>query len=316
MKIDIFFTFGVKIINTMQPTLLILAAGMGSRYGGLKQIDQIGPSGEAIIDYSIYDAIRAGFGRVVFVIRKSIEEPFKAAFVDKFSDKIKVDYVFQELDMLPEGFTLPEEREKPWGTAHAMLVAKDAIKEPFAVINADDYYGKEAYQDIVDFLKNVAPQEQKHCMVGYYLKSTLSENGTVNRGVCSTDENSNLTGIVETIAIEPKENGIFYPAGTGTWNELSPDTIVSMNMFGFTPAIFTILENDFKQFLTEKINAPKSEFFIPLAINKMIQEKTGSMKVLKSEAEWFGVTYKEDKPVVIERINELVVKGVYPEKLW
>ncbi len=300
----------------MQPTLLILAAGMGSRYGGLKQIDQIGPSGEAIIDYSIYDAIRAGFGRVVFVIRKSIEEPFKAAFVDKFSDKIKVDYVFQELDMLPEGFTLPEDREKPWGTAHAMLVAKDAIKEPFAVINADDYYGKEAYQAIVDFLKNVAPQEQKHCMVGYYLKSTLSENGTVNRGVCSTDENSNLTGIVETIAIEPKENGIFYPAGTGTWNELSPDTIVSMNMFGFTPAIFTILENDFKQFLSEKINTPKSEFFIPLAINKMIQEKTGSMKVLKSDAEWFGVTYKEDKPVVIERINELVAKGVYPEKLW
>lgn len=300
----------------MQPTLLILAAGMGSRYGGLKQIDQIGPSGEAIIDYSIYDAIRAGFGKVVFVIRKSIEEPFKAAFVDKFSDKIKVDYVFQELDMLPEGFSLPADREKPWGTAHAMLVAKDAVKEPFAVINADDYYGKESYASIVEFLNSVSPSEQKHCMVGYYLKSTLSENGTVNRGVCSTDENNYLTGIVETIAIEPKETGIFYPKADGTEGELSPETIVSMNMFGFTPAIFEILEKDFKEFLTEKINVPKSEFFIPLAINKMIKDKTGSMKVLNCDAEWFGVTYKEDKPVVIERVKELIAKGVYPEKLW
>lgn len=300
----------------MQPTLLILAAGMGSRYGGLKQIDQVGPYEEAIIDYSIYDAIRAGFGKVVFVIRKSIEEPFKAAFVDKFSDKIKVEYVFQELDMLPEGFSLPTEREKPWGTAHAMLVAKDVIKEPFAVINADDYYGKEAYQAIVDFLKTVSVEEQKHCMVGYYLKSTLSENGTVNRGVCATDENNFLTGVVETINIEPKENGIFYPNGNDRWNELSPETVVSMNMFGFTPAIFSILEHDFIEFLKEKMHAPKSEFFIPLAINQMIHEKTGSMKVLNSDAEWFGVTYKEDKPVVIDRINELISKGVYPEKLW
>ena len=235
----------------MKPTLLILAAGMGSRYGGLKQIDQVGPSGEAIIDYSIYDAIRAGFGKIVFVIRRTIEEPFKAAIGNKFADKIEVKYVFQELDILPEGFLLPEERQKPWGTAHAVLVAKDVIKEPFAVINADDYYGVDAFKVLGNFLSNASNESMEQSMVGYFLRSTLSDHGSVNRGVCQTDEEGYLSNIVERINISKKENQAFYPEGDEEI-EIDINSVVSMNMFGFTPAIFDVMEKDFIDFLKRK----------------------------------------------------------------
>ena len=275
----------------MQPTLLVLAAGMGSRYGGLKQMDGVGPHGEIIMDYSINDAIRAGFGKVVFVIRHSFEQEFKAKInAEHFGNRIAVEYVFQELDYLPEGFHVPEGREKPWGTNHAILMAKDVIHEPFAIINADDFYGRDAFQVIADHLRTLEGTKGKYCMVGYRLENTLSENGTVSRGVCETDANGLLIGMTERTSI---------------------GRTVSMNLFGFTPDYFGKSEELFVEFLKEHGNEMKSEYYIPFAVNTFIHSGYATMTVLKTTAQWFGVTYKEDRPMVVDRLKQLHDQGVY-----
>ncbi len=299
----------------MKPTLLILAAGMGSRFGGLKQVEPVGPSGEAIIDYSIYDAIRAGFGKIVFIIRESFADAFREKFDKKLKGKIEVEYVFQELDNLPDGFTLPEGREKPWGTAHAILVAKDAIKEPFCALNADDFYGFKAYQVMADFLKN-SKDNNEFSMVGYHLNNTLSDFGSVSRGICDVDENQNLRKIVETTKILKKDDQIIFIEDDGSVKSLTGKEIASMNMWGFKPSIFETLEQKFTDFLKTEINKPKSEMYIPSVVFEMIGDKTATVKVLEANSPWFGVTYKEDKPFVIEKLNALIGKGDYPEKLW
>lgn len=300
----------------IKPTLLVLAAGMGSRYGSLKQMDGVGPNGEAIIDYSVYDAIRAGFGKVVFVIRHSFEADFKEVFnAERFGNKIEVEYVFQELDYLPEGFTLPEGRVKPWGTNHAVMMAAKVINEPFAVINADDFYGRTAYATISDYLKQLANSEGRYCMVGYQVSKTLSENGTVSRGVCTVDDEGNLRGMVERTQIERVDGTIVFHDG-GADEPLAEDTPVSMNLFGFTPDYFCHSEAYFKEFLPANIDNLKSEFFIPLMVNKVINDGTASMRVLKTTSDWFGVTYKEDKPMLMAKIEELIAAGEYPRNLW
>ena len=300
----------------IKPTLLVLAAGMGSRYGSLKQMDGVGPNGEAIIDYSVYDAIRAGFGKVVFVIRHSFEADFKEVFnAERFGHKIEVEYVFQELDYLPEGFTLPEGRVKPWGTNHAVMMAAKAINEPFAVINADDFYGRTAYVTIGGYLKQLADSEGRYCMVGYQVSKTLSENGTVSRGVCTVDEEGNLRGMVERTQIERVDGTIVFHDG-GADEPLAEDTPVSMNLFGFTPDYFRHSEAYFKEFLPANIDNLKAEFFIPLMVNKVINDGTATMRVLKTTSDWFGVTYKEDKPMLMAKIEELIAAGEYPRNLW
>ena len=300
----------------VKPTLLVLAAGMGSRYGSLKQMDGVGPNGEAIVDYSVYDAIRAGFGKVVFVIRHSFEADFKEVFnAERFGHKIEVEYVFQELDYLPEGFTLPEGRVKPWGTNHAVMMAAKAINEPFAVINADDFYGRTAYATIGDYLKGLADSEGRYCMVGYQVSKTLSENGTVSRGVCTVDEEGNLRGMVERTQIERVDGTIVFHDG-GADEPLAEDTPVSMNLFGFTPDYFRHSKAYFKEFLPANIDNLKAEFFIPLMVNKVINEGTATMRVLKTTSDWFGVTYKEDKPMLMAKIEELIAAGEYPRNLW
>ncbi|WP_372648932.1 NDP-sugar synthase [Draconibacterium sp.] len=299
----------------MKPTLLILAAGMGSRFGGLKQVEPVGPNGEAIIDYTIFDAIRAGFGKVVFVIRESFADAFKEKFEAKLSGKIDVEYVFQELDNLPEGFTLPEGREKPWGTAHAILVAKDVINEPFCAINADDFYGEGAYRIMADFLTN-AVQKQIFSMIGYQLKNTLSEHGSVSRGMCTLNENDNLVKIVETHNIFKKEDAAVTIAEDGSETPLTGNERVSMNFWGFHPSIFAALESKFVKFLETEIDKPKSEMYIPSVVFEMIEDNEVEVKVLEANSPWFGVTYKEDKPIVVNKINALIKEGVYPNKLW
>nr|WP_321356069.1 sugar phosphate nucleotidyltransferase [uncultured Draconibacterium sp.] len=299
----------------MKPTLLILAAGMGSRFGGLKQVEPVGPNEEAIIDYTIFDAIRAGFGKVVFVIRESFADAFKEKFEAKLSGKIDVEYVFQELDNLPEGFSLPEGREKPWGTAHAILVAKDVINEPFCAINADDFYGEGAYQIMADFLNN-SVQEQTFSMIGYQLKNTLSEHGSVSRGMCTVNEKNNLIKIVETHKIFKKENAAVTIAEDGSETPLTGNERVSMNFWGFHPSIFKTLESKFVKFLETEIDKPKSEMYIPSVVFEMIEDKEVEVKVLEANSPWFGVTYKEDKPIVVNKINALIKEGVYPAKLW
>ncbi|BAX78961.1 nucleotidyltransferase family protein [Labilibaculum antarcticum] len=298
----------------MQPSLLVLAAGMGSRYGGLKQIDPIGPTNETIIDYSIHDAIDAGFGKLVFVIRAGFEEEFRALFDAKLAGKIEVDYVIQEIGKVPEGSVYNLEREKPWGTAHAVLMAKNSINEPFAVINADDYYGAEAFTTMADYLTQSVTDEE-YCMLGYQLGNTISENGSVSRGVCETNENDFLTTVVERTHIERLENGIACRENE-EWIKLAPDTIVSMNFWGFTPKIFDHLEAQFSVFLQEEGHQLKSEFFIPSVVATIIKDGKTKVKVLKSDAQWFGVTYREDKEKVIKAIGKLIEKGIYPSKLW
>ena len=290
----------------MKPTLVVLAAGMGSRYGSLKQMDGVGPNGEAIIDYSIYDAVRAGFGKVVFIIRHSFEKEFREIFsTEHFGGKVETEYVFQELEYLPEGFSVPEGREKPWGTCHAVMMAEPVVDTPFAVINADDFYGQRAYRQIRDFLENNGGM----CMVGYRLGNTLTENGTVA---------GNLVSIVERTAIERVNGGqIMYKDADGL-HPLDENTVVSMNLFGFTPDFFAESETLFRKFLSDPANManPKAEFFIPLCVNQLINDGKVSLKVLNSDAQWFGVTYKQDKPYVVERIQKLIEAGVYPEHLW
>lgn len=299
----------------MKPTLLILAAGMGSRFGGLKQVEPVGPNGEAIIDYSIYDAIRAGFGKVVFIIRESFADAFKGKFDAKLKGKIEVDYVFQELDMLPEGFSLPEGREKPWGTAHAILCAKDAVNEPFCALNADDFYGRNAYKVMSEFLTN-SESASEYSMVGYKLKYTLSEFGSVSRGICDVDGENNLKKIVETIKIVKRENEVISIEDDGSETPLTGEENASMNIWGLKPSVFDKLEKKFIEFLKSEIDKPKSEMYIPSVIFDFIQEKEAKVKVLEADSPWFGVTYKEDKPFVIEKINKLIAENEYPEKLW
>ncbi|HZH73376.1 MAG TPA: sugar phosphate nucleotidyltransferase [Mariniphaga sp.] len=299
----------------MKPTLLILAAGMGSRFGGLKQVEPVGPNGEAIIDYSIYDAIKAGFGKVVFVIRESFADEFKEKIGSKLQDKIQIEYVYQELDNLPEGYSLPENREKPWGTAHAILVARDAIKEPFCALNADDFYGYNAYKVMADFL-NSSADPNEFSMVGYKLKNTLSKHGSVSRGVCEVDEMNNLQKIVETTKILIKDSQIISVESDDSELLLSGNESVSMNIWGMKPQIFDILENKFKKFLDNHINELKSEMFIPSVIFEMIKDNQAKVKVLKADSPWFGVTYKEDKPIVVEQLKKLIEEGHYPENLY
>ncbi len=302
----------------MELTLVVLAAGMGSRYGSLKQMDGVGPNNEAIIDYSIYDAIQAGFKKVVFVIRHDFEQEFKAVFSEeRFKGKIKVKYVFQELNYLPEGFSVPEHRTKPWGTNHAVLMAEPVVDSPFAVINADDFYGAEAYKVLADYLRTLDSKDGKYSMVGYSLKNTLSDFGTVSRGVCEVDENGNLSSMNERTAIERLEDGtVVYKNEEGN-HSLDENSAVSMNFFGFTPDYFRESKRLFIEFLSDQKNMenPKAEFFIPLAVNSLISNGKASMKVLSSDASWFGVTYKEDKPEVMNKIKELINMGSYPEIL-
>jgi UTP-glucose-1-phosphate uridylyltransferase len=299
----------------MKPTLLILAAGMGSRFGGLKQVEPVGPNGEAIIDYSIYDAIRAGFGKVVFIIRESFADAFKEKFDAKLKGKIDVDYVFQELDMLPDGFTLPEGREKPWGTAHAILCARVAVNEPFCALNADDFYGFNAYKAMAKFLTE-SKDAQEYSMVGYKLNDTLSEFGSVSRGICEEDDNNNLIKIVETLKIIKRDDEIISIENDGSETSLTGNEIASMNNWGFKPSVFEQLEKRFTQFLKTEIDKPKSEMYIPSVVFDLIDNQVAKVKVLEANSPWFGVTYKEDKPFVIEKINTLIAKGEYPEKLW
>lgn len=301
----------------VKPTLLVLAAGMGSRYGSLKQMDGVGPCNEAIIDYSVYDAIRAGFGKVVFVIRHSFAQEFQEVFsAARFGGHIDVQYVYQELDCLPEGFAVPEGRVKPWGTNHAVMMAADVIREPFAVINADDFYGAEAYKTIADYLCTLGGSRDKYCMVAYDLDKTLSENGTVSRGVCSVDAQENLTQMVERTQIERRADGriVFHD---GSADELLADhTPVSMNLFGFTPDYFGYSSNYFRTFLADNAENLKAECYIPSMVNKLIHDHTVEVRVLRSAAQWFGVTYKEDKPALTAAIRGMIAEGRYPEKLW
>ena len=300
----------------MKPSLVVLAAGMGSRYGGLKQIDPVGPSGESIIDYSIFDAIRAGFGKIVFIIRKEIESAFRESIGAKFEKLIQIEYVFQELNVLPDGFSVPEGRVKPWGTAHAILMAKDVINGPFAVINSDDFYGKSAFQLISDFLSSAKDIDfADFSMVGFILKNTLSEFGSVSRGVSRCDSASNLVDIVERTDIRKDANKIFY-IEEETKYPLIGEEIVSMNMLGFTPSIFKYVEEMFIDFLKSKGSELKSEFYIPYVVDELIKNGKAKVKVLKSYDTWFGITYKEDKPFVVNSIKNLVNEGIYPEKLF
>jgi hypothetical protein len=301
----------------MHTTLLILAAGMGSRYGGMKQVDAFGPSGETITDYSIYDALHAGFERFVFVISPQMEEDFKENYIRKFPSSLNVDYVIQSLDNLPVGFTVPEDRVKPWGTAHAVLMAKDAIKEPFAVINADDYYGRKSYKIMNHFLAQTSEcAPGYYCMVGFELQKTISEHGSVARGVCQVNEKGYLTGMVERTKIFIKDGGIVYEEEDGSLHPLDRMATVSMNLFGFTPDFFDFIEEDFKGFLKKNMKNPKAEIYIPYVVNNQIAQGRSKMSVLQTPESWFGVTYQEDKPKVLKAIRQLVDEGVYPESLW
>ena len=297
-----------------QPTLLILAAGMASRYGSMKQIQSFGPSGETIVDYSIYDAIRAGFTKVVFIVRKEFAEDFKAIFEPKLKGRVTVDYVFQDLTAFTDGFQVPADRTKPWGTAHAVLCAKNAVKEPFAVINADDFYGRDAFEKAYAFLTGDAG-DKVYSIIGYDLLKTLSENGTVNRGVCQVDDKGNLTAIAERINISQKDGKIVCDDNQEP-KELPLHSSVSMNFWCFTPSIFPYSEQLFNDFLSKNLANPKSEFFIPIVADEFINSGSGVIKVIPTSAQWFGVTYKEDAPGVKASLDALVAAGEYPSGLW
>lgn len=299
------------------PTLVILAAGMGSRYGGLKQVDPVGPSGETIMDYSIYDALRAGFNRVVFVIRKDFEAIFREQIASKYEGKIAIEFAFQDFNDLPPGCEAPAERTKPWGTAHAVRAARHVVNTPFAAINADDFYGADAFKRLATFLSTQKPgaKPMRFAMVGYRLDQTLSENGSVARGVCTLDSDSMLTGITEMTKIERKDGAIAN-------HESEPPTpltgaeLVSLNLWGFSPDIFSTMETRFSTWLKDNAANPKAEWYIPFYVNDLVAEGLATVEVLPTESCWFGVTYKEDKPVVVEAIRAMVAQGVYPEKLW
>lgn len=299
----------------MKPTLLVLAAGMGTRYGGNKQLDEVGPNGETIIDYSIYDAIRAGFGKIVFVIRRDIEEQVKERFVKRLKGKIEVDYVFQEITNLPEGVKVSPERQKPWGTSHAILVTSQKIKEPFGVINADDYYGVESFNILRDFLIN-DKNPNNYCIVGYKLGNTLSEHGHVNRGVCRVGEGVLLQNIVETRQISKTTDGAEAPGPEGKTLKFTGEEVVSMNLWGFKPSCFDFLGSEFRSFINKNGMELKAELDIPTSVDKFVKNGQITIKVLMSNDRWFGVTYREDKPFVVESIREMIRKGIYPESIY
>jgi dTDP-glucose pyrophosphorylase len=300
------------------PQLVVMAAGIGSRYGGLKQIDPIGPSGEIIIDYAVYDALAAGFGKVVFIIRRDIEAPFREKIGRTIEKQIDTEYVFQELDDLPAGFSVPPGRTKPWGTAHAVLCAKDAVDATFAVINADDFYGCDSFRAIGEYLQTAADKKDvyDYSMVGFVLKNTLTEHGYVSRGCCTTDEEGYLATIVERVRIEKFRDTARYTEDGRQWTDISPDTIVSMNMWGFTPSFMDELAVAMPKFLQANIDNPKSEIYIPTVVNELIRSGKARAKVLHTDEKWLGVTYQQDKPQVIAAIRAKVADGIYPENLW
>ena len=299
----------------MKPTLFILAAGMGSRYGGLKQIDGLGPNGETIMDYSVFDALRAGFGKIVFVIRKDFEADFREKVLSKYADKVPCEVCFQAIDKVPAGCSYTAERTKPWGTNHAVLMGKELIHEPFAVINADDFYGKESFQVLADYLRSIEGTQGQYCMVGYRVCNTLSENGSVARGVCATDANGLLTDVVERTKIE-KKNGQIVFTEDDIDTPLDPHTPVSMNMWGFTPEYFDYSEEGFRAFLNAHGQEIKAEFYIPTLVNDLISAGKATCKVLDTQSRWFGVTYAADRDQVVAKIQQLIDEGVYPQKLF
>jgi NDP-sugar pyrophosphorylase family protein len=298
----------------MKPTLVILAAGMGSRYGGLKQLDEVGPNGEAIIDYSLFDAIRAGFGKVVFVIREDFAKEFKERFASNLDGRIETEYVYQAIGNIPAGIATNPDRQKPWGTGHAFLMAEQAVNEPVAVINADDFYGEAAYSEMVNFLTS-SEDDKEYSMVGYKLQNTLSEFGSVSRGVCESDSSNLLTAINERTQIESEGDNIFYYED-GKKHPLTGKETVSMNFWGVKPELFKKMRKGFEEFLTEQGMELKSEFFFPFFIDEIIKKGEITTRVLKCDSPWFGVTYKEDKPFVQNKIKELINEGAYPEELW
>lgn len=300
----------------MKPTLFVLAAGMGSRYGGLKQLDGLGPNGETIMDYSVFDACRAGFGKIVFVIRKDFEEDFRRIVLKKYEGKVPCEVCFQSLDNVPEGCEYNHERTKPWGTNHAVLMAKDIIKEPFAVINADDFYGRESFEVLAKFLVAAGGKKGTYCMAGYRVGNTLSENGSVSRGVCATDIDGFLTDVVERTAIERIDGKIVYKDEAGNLVELDENTPVSMNMWGFTPEYFAYSEAAFKDFLKEHGQELKAEFYIPTVVNDLIVSGRATCRVLDTPAKWFGVTYAQDRASVVAKIQQLIDEDCYPNKLF
>jgi len=300
----------------MQPTLVVMAAGVGSRYGGLKQIEPVGPSGEIMLDYSVFDAIRAGFGKVAFIIRHDIEKDFKEAIGAHFDNRIPVEYVFQELADLPAAFAVPPDRTKPWGTGHAIMRCKTLVNEPFAVINADDFYGARSYEVIARYLQALSPHANTYAMVGFRLANTLSAHGSVTRGICDVDANHMLNSVVERFKIEKTVDGARYENEHSQWVALQGHEIASMNMFGFTPTMFGFLDEKFPVFLKKAAGHPKAEFLMPAIADELIRERKITMRVLETPEKWFGVTYKEDKPFVTAGIRRLIEAGVYPHKLW
>lgn len=299
----------------MKPTLYILAAGMGSRYGGLKQLDGLGPNGETIMDYSVYDALRAGFGKIVFVIRHDFEDEFREKVIAKYKDHVATDVVFQSIDALPEGFSVPEGRTKPWGTNHAVLMGKDVIKEPFAVINADDYYGAESFKILADFLRSVEGKSNEYCMVGFKIENTLSENGGVSRGLCQVSDEGFLTGVNECHGIRFKD-GKLIQLVDGREEAFPEGASVSMNMWGFTPDYFEYSEKALVEFLSAHGNELKSEYYIPTVVNDLINAGTVTLKVIQTPSKWFGVTFAEDRPATVAKFAELTEQGVYPSPLF
>ncbi len=301
----------------MDLTLLVMAAGMGSRYGGLKQIDPVGPGGEAVLDYSVYDGLRAGFSRVVFVIRRDIEKEFRRSIGDRFAGKLDVDYVFQDIDALPPGYTVPQDRNKPWGTGHAVLVSEGRIDGPFAVINADDFYGADSFKSLADnFRKHENSSASEYAMIGFKLKDTLSPHGSVARAVCLLDADSYLERIEERTDIRMKNGGAVCTDDMGGRVELTGDELVSMNIWGFQPDIFELLREKFSLFLQLEGMNPDAEFYIPAPLNALIEEGRARIKVLPGGGPWFGITYQEDKPAVLKGIRRLISEGSYPERIW
>jgi Nucleotidyl transferase len=302
------------------PTLVIMAAGMGSRYGGLKQIDPVGPSGEIIIDYSIYDALRAGFEKVVFIIRKDLEKSFRQTIGKKIESRVEVEYAFQELSDLPDGFSLPDSRQKPWGTGHAVLSTRQIIKdENFAVINADDFYGASSFETLCQYLKSAGDSGNvgDYCLVGYTLWKTLSDYGHVARGICQADDNGFLTGIDERVRIEKDGKAARFTEDQGqSWTGLDRESLVSMNMWGFTPGFLSALSERFPAWLTENGSQAKTEFFVPVTVGEMLKDKKARVKVLPTNENWFGVTYREDAPRVKAAVEALLEAGKYPKNLW
>ncbi len=299
-----------------KPTLVVLAAGMGSRYGGLKQIDPVGPKGEFIIDYSVFDAKRAGFGKVVFIIRRDIEKDFREMIGSRYDGIIPVEYAYQDLDDLPGSFARPEGREKPWGTGHAVWAARNAVREPFAAINADDFYGESGFALLADWLMKSDPESSDFSMCGFTLEKTLSDHGTVSRGICTRDGKGLLKDVEEHTSIGREEGRITGKNGRGESVEFAGEEIVSMNMWGFTPALFGHLERLFTEFLSARIGEAKSEFYLPFAVDELIKSGVSRVDVLHSRDSWFGVTYREDKPLVVASLKKLIEEGRYPEGLW